>query len=101
MTTLFTELKLGDVPLSAGANHCAISATVTADPATPVGAFADDLLVQPVSAHGRRRPAPAYPVLVELGCGLGGMHHFDLLNHPGVWQAMRGLLGPASAQASS
>jgi len=25
------------------------------------------------------------------------MHHFDLLNHPDVWQAMRRLLGPAAA----
>jgi len=23
---------------------------------------------------------------------LSGMHHFGLLNHPDVWQAMRGLL---------
>ena len=91
----------GDVPLLAGANHYAISATVTADPASPAGVFAGDLLVQPASAHGRRGPRQPIPFPVELGRGLGGLHHFDLLNHPDVWQAMRGLLGTASAQASS
>jgi hypothetical protein len=85
----------GDVPLLAGANHYAISATVTADPASPVGAVVGDLLVQPASAHGRRGPRQHIPFPIELGRGLAGMHHFDLLNHPDVWQAMRGLLRPA------
>ena len=85
-----------DVPLLAGANHYAISATVTADPASPLGAVVGDLLVQPASAHGRRGPRQHIPFPVELGRGLGGMHHFDLLNHPDVWQAMRGLLLPAA-----
>ncbi len=87
----------GDVPLLAGANHYAISATVTADPASPVGALIGDLLVQPASAHGRRGPRQHIPFPIQTGRGLGGMHHFDLLNHPDVWQAMRGLLGPAAA----
>ena len=86
----------GDVPLLAGANHYAISATVTADPASPLGAVVGDLLVQPASAHGQRGPRQHIPFPVELGRGLGGMHHFGLLNHPDVWQAMRGLLLPAA-----
>jgi hypothetical protein len=32
----------------------------------------------------------------ESGRRLGGMHHFDLLGHPAVWQAIRGLLGDVS-----
>jgi pimeloyl-ACP methyl ester carboxylesterase len=82
-------------PLLAGANHYVISATVTADHASPVGAVVGDLLVQPASAHGRRGPAQHIPFPVELARGLGGMHHFDLLHHPDVWRAMRGLLLPA------
>lgn len=31
----------------------------------------------------------------ESGRGLGGMHHFDLLNHPDVRAAIRELLRPA------
>ena len=86
----------GDVPLLAGVNHYAISATVTADPASPLGAVVGDLLVQPASAHGQRGPRHHIPFPAELSRGLGAMHHFGLLNHPDVWQAMRGLLLPAA-----
>ncbi len=84
-----------DAPLLAEANHYAMSATVTADPASPIGAVIGDLLVQPASAHGRRGTRQHIPFPVELAPRLGGMHHFELLNHPDVWQAMRGLLRPA------
>ncbi len=83
----------GDVPLLAGAGHYNISATATADPASPVGAMVGDLLVQPTSAHGRRGRHQHIPFPVESGRALGGMHHFDLLNHPAVWAAMHGILG--------
>ena len=84
-----------DAPLLPGANHYAISATVTADPASPLGAVVGDLLVQPASAHGRRGPRQHVRFPIELGRGLGRMHHFDLLNHPDVWAAMHGLLRSA------
>ncbi len=87
-----------DAPLLATANHYAISAAVTADPGSPLGALVGDLLVQPASAHGRRGARQHIPFPVELGRGLGGMHHFDLLNHPDVWETMRGLLRPATRQ---
>jgi hypothetical protein len=51
-----------------------------------------DLLVQPGSAHGRRGTRQHVPFLVDQAHSFGGMHHFDLLNHPAVWEAMRGLL---------
>ncbi len=84
-----------EAPVLAGANHYAISAVVTADPTSPLGAVVGDLLVQPASAHGRRGARQHIPFPVETGRGLGGMHHFDLLNHPDVWAAMRRLLRPA------
>jgi len=81
-----------DAPLLPGANHYTISATVTADPGHPLGAAAGDLLVQPASAHGRRRARQRIPFPAGSRRGLGGMHHLDLLNHPAVWAAMRDLL---------
>ena len=84
------------IPLLATASHHAISATVTADPASPLGAAVGDLLVQPASAHGRRGQDRHIPFPAELGRRLGGMHHFDLLNHADVWEAMRGRLLPAA-----
>jgi pimeloyl-ACP methyl ester carboxylesterase len=81
-----------DAPLLAGANHCVISATVTADPGSKTGAVVGDLLVQPASAHGRRGGMQHIGFRLESGRRLGGIHHVDLLSHPAVWEAMRGLL---------
>ncbi len=81
-----------DVPLLSGAEHYTISATVTADPDSPYGGLVGDLLVQPESAHGRRRGRQHIPFSSGSGRRLGGMHHFDLLNHPAVWAAIRGIL---------
>jgi pimeloyl-ACP methyl ester carboxylesterase len=83
---------LRDTPLLPGANHCTISATVTADPRHPLGAMVGDLLVQPASAHGRHGAHQHIPFPLGSRRGLGGMHHFDLLNHPAVWTAIRDLL---------
>ena len=83
-----------EAPLLADANHYAISAAVTADPTSPLGAVLGDLLVQPASAHGRRGPRQHIPFPVQLGRRFGGMHHFDLLNHPDIWAAISGVLRP-------
>ncbi|TVZ02006.1 hypothetical protein EAS64_31765 [Trebonia kvetii] len=69
-----------------------VSATVTARPGGPVGAAVGDLLVQPASAHGWRGTVRHIPFRVDLGRQLGGLHHFDLLNHRDVWAVMRDLL---------
>jgi pimeloyl-ACP methyl ester carboxylesterase len=82
-----------EVPLLAGASHYAISAAIGDG---PLGAVVGDLLVQPASAHGRRR----IPFPVDLARRLGGIHHLDLLNHPDVWQAMRELLQGTRAAAT-
>jgi hypothetical protein len=88
----------GDAPLLPGANHYTISATVTADPGHPLGAVAGDLLVQPASAHGRRGAHQHIPFPAGSRRGVGGMHHFDLLNHPAVWAAIRDLLDDTAHQ---
>jgi hypothetical protein len=88
----------GDTPLLGGANHYTISATITTDHGHPIGAVVGDLLVQPASAHARRGRRQHIPFPVESGRGIGGLHHFDLLNHPAVWTAMRGLLAGRAAR---
>jgi pimeloyl-ACP methyl ester carboxylesterase len=75
-----------DVPLLATANHYMISATVTTDPDHPLGRILGDLLVQPASAHGRRRHIR---LEVDDGYRLGGAHHFDLLNHEAIYKVIR------------
>ncbi len=81
-----------DVPLLPGASHYAISAAISAKPGSPLGSLMGDLLVQPGSAHGRRGASQHIPFPVHHAREFSGMHHFDLLNHPDVWEAMRGLL---------
>ena len=68
-----------EIDLLEHANHYAISASL-AGPGRVVG----DLLVNPESARGR----------VDSVRKLGGLHHFDLLNHPRVYEAMRAWLAP-------
>lgn len=81
-----------EAALLAGANHYAVSGSVTVDPGHRFGAAVGDLLVQPASAHGRRGAARHIPFPAGLGRQVGGKHHFHLLNHSDVWAAMRDLL---------
>jgi hypothetical protein len=90
-----------EAPLLAGANHYAVSAAVTPNPGHRLGAAVGDLLVQPASAHGRRGAARHIPFRVNLGRQLGGLHHFDLLNHRDVWAAIRDLLREHRDSAAS
>jgi hypothetical protein len=82
----------GDLPLLDSANHYTISATLTANPHSPIGAVVGDLLVQPASAHGHHRRARHIPFPVEHCRRLGGLTHFQLLHHPSVWAAIKGVL---------
>jgi hypothetical protein len=77
-----------DVPALPHARYRLVSATLTASPRHPVGAFAGDLLVRQPSAYGRKSGRP------DLFPGAETLHvpradHFDLLNHPEVHTALR------------
>ena len=89
-----------DVPLIPWANHYAVSATVTARRDHPLGRLVGDLLVQPGSARGQSRSGGRIPFLLEHTRHLGGLHHFDLLNHPAVYEALCEWLDPTSTAAS-
>lgn len=81
-----------DIPLLDTANHYTVSATVTRTPDSPFGEIVGDLLVQPASAHGHRRRRQHIPFAIENRDEFGGRHHFDLLNDPGVYEALRARL---------
>ena len=77
-----------DVPALPHARYRLVSATLTASPRHPVGAFLGDLLVREPSAYGRKRGR------ADLFPGADTLHvpkadHFDLLNHPAVHDALR------------
>ncbi len=89
-----------DVPLIPWANHYAVSATVTTSPNNPLGRLVGDFLVQPDSARGQSSDGGHMSFPVEHTRHFGGFHHFKLLNHPSVYEALREWLGPTSGTRS-
>jgi hypothetical protein len=55
-----------------------------------------DILVQPASARGRSNRRGHMLFTADHTRHFGGMHHFTLLNHPSVYEAMREWLDPTS-----
>jgi pimeloyl-ACP methyl ester carboxylesterase len=79
--------RTGEVPFLEGASHYFVAATVTRDPRHPLGVAVGDLLVREPSASGRGRLRHTrFPL--ENGRHFGPMNHFDLLNHPDVYEQM-------------
>jgi pimeloyl-ACP methyl ester carboxylesterase len=78
-------------PLLESAEHYYIGATLGRRPDTVAARVIGDALVPWASASGtgkRRRLA----LEVDRGRHLGGLHHFDLLNHPRVYAVLRSWL---------
>lgn len=84
----FVRERRTEVPLLPRAAYYFVAATLVRDPAHPAAAWLGDLFVHLPSASGRGEnrhlPFPA-----ENGVHLGGLHHFDLLNHPVVYEQLR------------
>ncbi len=80
-----------EVPLLDGATHCFVAATVTDNPRHPVARLVGDFLVLEGSASGRSRKR-RIPFDAERGMLVGGTHHIALLNHPAVYERLRGWL---------
>jgi pimeloyl-ACP methyl ester carboxylesterase len=89
-----------EVPLIPWANHYAISATVTTSLDHPLGRLVGDFLVQPDSARGQSRDSRHVPFPPGHTRHFGGLHHFKLLNHPCVYEALREWLDPTSDAGS-
>jgi pimeloyl-ACP methyl ester carboxylesterase len=83
---------VGECPAPDGVALYGVAATVTKNPHHPVGRFAGDLLVREDSASGRCRTRGNLPF--DEICTIGGLTHFDLLNHPQVDPHLRRWLAP-------
>ena len=90
----FLERRRGEVPFLARATYCFVGATVTRDREHPVGRLLGDLLVRYPSASGSDRHR-TLPFEIANGAHVGGVNHFDLLNHPTVYGHLRRWLEPA------
>ena len=83
----FLRDRCQEVPFLAGANYYFIAASVREG---PVGTLIGDLLVRVSSASGRGSGnGRRIPFEVGNGLELTGLNHFDLLNHPAVYEQIR------------
>lgn len=80
-----------ELPLLPGAAHYFVSATVTRDPAHPLGLVVGDLLVREASATRRSR-RHRQTFALDNGRHFGAMSHLALLNHPDVYDQLRAWL---------
>lgn len=95
----FLRDRCTEVPFLPDAAYYFVGATLTVDARHPVAALVGDLLVRLPSAAGvgRRRRVPFE---LDRGVHLGGLSHFDLLNHPAVYEQLRDWLAAAAADRS-
>ncbi|MFL5827598.1 MAG: esterase/lipase family protein [Thermoleophilaceae bacterium] len=97
----FLRDRCREMPFLQTATYYFIGATLTRDKDSPLASLVGDLLVQFPSASGqgeRRR----IPFEIDNGLHLGGLNHFQLLNHPAVYEQLRSWLErrPALPQLS-
>ena len=77
------------VPLHDGARHFVVLATLSRDPAGRLADLLGDLLVPPRSASGDTGDDDRLAFPPDHVRRLGGLHHFDLLNHPRIYEQIR------------
>jgi hypothetical protein len=73
------------VPFLTSANHYFVSATLSRDADHPVGRMVGDLLVLRPSAWSHDRGGERMQFPIDRYRHLGGATHFDLLNHPAIY----------------
>jgi pimeloyl-ACP methyl ester carboxylesterase len=82
----FLRDRCQEVPFLPGVNYHFVAARLGEG---PVGSIAGDLLVRVASASGRGKGSRQIPFEVDNGLELSGLTHFDLLNHPAVYDQLR------------
>jgi pimeloyl-ACP methyl ester carboxylesterase len=87
----FLRDRCREVPFLETATYYFVGATLSREPAGALGAAVGDLLVRFPSASGKGRRRQV-PFEVDNGCHLGGLTHFDLLNHVAVYERIHAWL---------
>lgn len=85
----FLRRAAREIPFLSGANHYFVSATLSGDSNAPVGRMIGDLLVLHASAWGHPGPGKQLSFPIDNYRHVGSANHFDLLNHPAVYEQIR------------
>ena len=93
---LFDDRR-GLLPLLPGCSHTFIGTTLTQQATYPLGWIMGDLFVRTDSAGGRHKER-RIPIPDDHVLHVGGLHHFDLLDHPKVYELVRDALKYHAAQ---
>ena len=80
------------VPLLDGARHFVVLATVSRNPTGRIADLLGDVMVMPRSATGDTGDDERLAFPPDHVHRIGGLHHLDLLNHPLVYERLRGWL---------
>jgi hypothetical protein len=86
-----------EIPFLPTANHYFVAATLTRDANSPLGRVMGDLLVLRASAWAHRGRGHRLRFPVEQYAHLSGANHFDLLNHPAIYNQIQHWLGARRA----
>ena len=92
----FLRERSREVPFLATANHYFVCATVSREPDALAGRIAGDLLVLRASAWSQRR-GQRLQFPIEHYRHVGGANHFELLNHPAIYEQIRRWMAPRRA----
>jgi pimeloyl-ACP methyl ester carboxylesterase len=84
----FLRDRCREVPFLPTASYYFIGATLARDPDSRLGSLVGDLLVQFPSASGNG-PKRRIPFEIDHGRHVSPLHHFQLLNHPAVYDQIR------------
>ncbi len=82
-----------EIPFLTSANHYFVCATLN----EPFGRIVGDLLVMRASAWGQTRRGERLRFPVDNYRHFGGVNHFQLLNHPAIYDQIRRWLAPRPA----
>ena len=83
-----------EIPFLESANHYFVCATVAAEADAPLSRIVGDLFVLRASAFSHARRGERLRFAVDHYHHVGGATHFDLLNHPAVYEQIRTWLAP-------
>jgi len=96
----FLRDRCREVPFLTNAHYYFVGATIGRDPAGLAGRVLGDLLVRLPSASGDGRHR-RIPFEIDHGHHLIGVNHFDLLNHPAVYDQLHQWLATARTDRPS